>query len=77
MLRAFEVKMLIAIDESEADERDYPVTLQEVKDFVGDAAEIVLDLEEHGNPCGVGSVEVNFDTMRELSPEEVKQVYGK
>ncbi len=90
-LRAFRGTFLIAIDEAESDfadesEKGGPVvSLEEVKNFLKDAALIDVDTEEHGNPVGWTSAELIFDAQKpfgieglvELTPAEVERLYGQ
>lgn len=82
-LRAFKVTMFVAIDADERDEcqvNDGELTPEpnanNVKKFLQDA--LILDVdEEFGNPIGFQSAEIIYDTLAEMSPEEVKANYGK
>lgn len=80
--QAFKCTFLVLVDSSEAfanDERvdDTPVTVEEVKEYLRDALQVDVDMEENGNPIGVLSVEVMHHELEPLSPEEFKQRYDR
>ncbi len=88
-LRAFRGTFLIAIDEVEADFADESakggpvVSLEEVKNFLKDAA--VIDVNTDDNPVGWQSAELLYDGnpeasiegLVELTPAEVERLYGQ
>lgn len=74
MLRAFVAIFRCAIDTDEIDS-DEPVTVEHVKAYLNDALQLGFDTEEHGNPVGLESVEVNVETLVELLPDEVAKLY--
>lgn len=79
-LRAFKTTFLVAIDEEEAgedhEEHAGPVTLEELKAYLGGALRLDWDVEDNGNACGVQSVEVDIEGLTELSPAEIQSLYG-
>jgi hypothetical protein len=78
MVRAFKAIFLCAIEDDDLEEdRDTPVTLAEVKDYLGDALRLTWNDEECGNPVGLSSVEVVIEGLTELSEDERKRLYGK
>lgn len=89
-LRAFRGNFLVAIDDSEADDYDdvfdeveddedepSPATLDAVKEYLKDAAAVDMDMEEYGNPVGFQSLELQFESLEELPPDEVRRLYKK
>ena len=80
-LRAFKTTFLVAIDQEDAaenrDKQARPVTLEELKTYLGVALRLDFDTEDNGNDCGVQSIEVNIEGLTELSPQEVQSLYGK
>jgi len=82
-MRAFIARVLVAIDDEEAiqeEQRDSdagPVSLPELTDYLKDAVKLDLDVENHSNPCGVQSVELDWSELRELSAGERQSLYGK
>jgi hypothetical protein len=66
-LRVFRGTFLVTIDDEQTDrDSDQPVSLEELKDYLADALQPVLDTEEYGNPVGFASAELDFDSLREL-----------
>lgn len=77
-IRAFKTSFLVAIDESERrEEMTGRVTLTDLKDYLSKVLMVDWDSEGYGDTCGVQSVEVDIDGLKELSPGEVKSLYGK
>ena len=82
-IRAFKATFLVAIDDQEAldnEDRlpdDGPVTLHELQDYLNDALRVDWNNEENGNACGVQSVEVDINTLQELTPNEVHELYHR
>ena len=81
-LRAFTAVFRCAIDVDEADETESgrqrrEPSLNQVKQYLKRALNVDLDTEDNGNPVGMQSVEVNIETLQELTPAEVKRDYGK
>jgi len=75
-LRAFRTTFLVAIEETELEDRDTPVTLDELKKYLNDALIVSFNDEEHGNPVGLSSMEVFIEQLTEISPQERKALYG-
>lgn len=80
-MRAFRGAFLVAIDDVEATEQEQreedagPASLEELKSYLAKAVRPVLNDEEHGNPCGVQSVEMLFEELTELPQDEVRRLY--
>lgn len=68
MMRIFKATFRCAIDDAELIEegdRETPVTLEELKKYLNDA--LIVDFnEEHGNPVGLQSVEVDYEELEEI-----------
>ena len=80
-LRAFKTTFLIAIDQDESSEWDdeddqSPMSLDEFKEWLNDALRVDVDTDGCGNP-GFQSCDVDIDGLKELSPDQVKKLYGK
>ncbi len=76
-LRAFKGTFFVTIDPADSNEDEPPtVTIEALRDHLSDLVCLDLDFEEVGNPLGVSSVALYYDTMQEMSPEEVKKYYG-
>lgn len=79
-IRAFVVPVVVLIDDQEAidderrDEAKGPVTLEELKNYLSDAMIVDWNVEEYGNEVGLESLNVHFEEIRELSPEETAKV---
>ncbi|HMP57728.1 MAG TPA: hypothetical protein PKD86_00120 [Gemmatales bacterium] len=76
-LHAFKGTIIVAIDPSEADVGEQPVTLDDVSDFFKAALVLNIDNEEHGNPVGFQSAEFLCDTLEELPQDTVRLLYGR
>jgi hypothetical protein len=74
-LRAFKGRFVVAIDPSEADEGEQPVTVDDLTTFLKDALVFDVDTEECGNPVGFQSAELLHDTLEELPADEVRRLY--
>lgn len=69
--RVFKSAVYVTIDKDEAPENEDgsqrgPVTLEELKDYVGRAVFPTLNDEEHGNPVGLIAVELDWENLVEV-----------
>lgn len=81
-LRAFRGEFLVAIDDAEIEtvERDAsagPVTLDQLTAYLVEAVRVRWLDEDYGNPVGVQSIELHYDTLAELPAAEVKHLYDQ
>lgn len=81
-IRVFKTTFLFCIDtdgahDDEGNEiEDCAPTLEEVKEYLDDALLLDVDTDGCGNPVGFQSAEVAIGDLTELSPDEVKKLYG-
>ncbi len=73
--------MFVAVDDDERDESfeqflHRPATFDEIKSYLSDALMVDIDTEEYGNPVGFQSAEIVYETMVEMTPEEIAANYG-
>jgi hypothetical protein len=77
-MRAFKTTFLVAIDENErSEEMTDPVTLEDMKKHLSDVLIVNWNVEDYPDLCGIQSVEVDIDGLKELFPDEVRKLYGK
>lgn len=69
-IRFFKGEFVVSINENEGD--DPPLELNKIKDFLKESVLIDIDFEEFGDPVGLESLEMNFDSLVEFSPKEVE-----
>lgn len=74
MLRVFRGTFLVAIDEAEL---ECPATLEDVRQYLNEAASIDWNAEQFGDPVGMQSMELDFESLQELPAGEVKELYHK
>lgn len=81
-LRAFQTTLLIALDDVEAREEEQrtspePVTIEELQQYLAKALIVDVNIENHRNEVGFQSVEVQIETLIELDPHQVSELYDR
>lgn len=87
-IRAFKGTFLVCLDQYELDDvaenewaeagkKVADVTTQELSDWLGRAVRVEVHDEQHPNTVGWSSVEMKFDTVTPLTPEELALYYGQ
>lgn len=71
-LRTFTGAFCVSIDPDEADEDRPQATLDELIDFLKEAAVLDVDTEDNGNTLGVQGVELLLNTLEELPTDDVR-----
>lgn len=72
-MQIFKATFRCAIDEAELLEegdRETPVTLEELKEYLSQSLIVSFNDEEYGNPVGLQSVEVDVEELEEIKFEE-------
>lgn len=78
-LRVFKGTFFVAINEQELLEdgdRDVPIEMAELIDWLAEAISVDVNLEECGD-IGFQALELHYDTLTEMSKEEKGVYYGK
>ncbi len=69
--RTFTTTLTVFVNDSESDHSDGnsgPATLDCIKTYLTNAMQIVWNPEDAGNPCGVASMEIDFENLVEVPP---------
>lgn len=80
--QAYKLTLLVLVDGDQAvanenrDQGEGPPSQQEVMDFLLDALELDVNLEENNDYVGFLSAEVIYDDMRPLTGDEMITLYG-
>lgn len=77
--KVYAATVLIFVDEQEAiqeGQRDAdagPLTIEELSEYLMDAVHLDLDVENNSNPCGVGSIDIDWGTLHHKLKRDEKR----
>lgn len=66
-----------AVENEQREPEDGDVSLDEVKEHLKKAVYLGLNDEEHGNPIGMESMEIDYESLQGLTREEKQDLYGE